>query len=220
MSHRCQATHGEKIVTGASDNQKGEAESGTSLGLLERARARDRAAWERLARLYSPLVDCWCRQAGLQDADAADVRQEVFLAVACGINDFRRDSAGGTFRGWLRGITRHKIGDRWRRARLGQEGAGGSDAYQQFLQLPAEGPDDSPKPSPPEEVDILYRRALDLIATDFEESSWKAFWKVVVEGQRPADVAADLNMTINAVYLAKSRVLARLREEFRDLIEQ
>jgi RNA polymerase sigma-70 factor, ECF subfamily len=206
-------------VTGASDKQMGEAGSATSLSLLERARARDAAAWDRLARLYSPLVDGWCRQAGLQDADAADVRQEVFLAVAGGINEFRHDAAGGTFRGWLRGITQHKIGDHWRRTRAGQAGAGGSDAYQQFLQLPAEGPDDSQNPSPPEEINILYRRALELMATDFEEHTWKAFWRVVVEGQRPAAVAADLNVTANAVYLAKARVLARLREEFRDLID-
>jgi RNA polymerase sigma-70 factor, ECF subfamily len=207
-------------VTGPSDNQKEEVASATSLGLLERVRARDTAAWDRLVRLYSPLVDRWCRQSNLQDADAADVRQEVFLAVAGGIDEFRRDSAGGTFRGWLRVIARHKICDHWRRTQAGQAGAGGSDAYQQFLQLPAEGPDDSREPSPPEEVDILYRRALELIVTDFQDNTWKAFWRVVIEGQRPAAVAAGLNMTANAVYLAKARVLARLREEFRDLIDQ
>jgi RNA polymerase sigma-70 factor (ECF subfamily) len=204
-------------MTDANDNQKSEAADETSLSLLERARARDPAAWDRLARLYSPLVDHWCRQAGLQDADAADVRQEVFLAMASGIGEFRRDSAGGTFRGWLRGITRHKVCDHWRRA--GQRGAGGSDAYQEFQQLAAERLDDSRSPSPTEELDILYRRALELMATDFEASTWKAFWRVVVEGQLPAAVAADLGMTPNAVYLAKARVLARLREEFRDQID-
>jgi RNA polymerase sigma-70 factor (ECF subfamily) len=207
-------------VTGARDNQKGDTAGETSLGLLERARAGEAAAWDRLTRLYSPLVDRWCRQAGLQDADTADVRQEVFVAVSRGIDEFRRDAAGGTFRGWLRGITRHKIADYWRRTRAGQGGAGGSDAYQQFQQLPAEGPDDCQNPSPSEEVDILYRRALQLVVTDFQDHTWKAFWRVVVEGQRPAAVAADLNMTVNAVYLAKARVLARLRQEFRDLIDR
>ena len=204
-------------MTGSGDNPVGEGASGTSLGLLERARARDPAAWNRLAALYAPLVDRWCRQAGLQDADAADVRQEVLLAVARGLDGFRHDAAGGTFRGWLRGITRHKIADHWRR--VGPVGAGGSDAFEQFLQLPAEGTSDSPE-APPEERDLLYRRALDLVATDFTEATWKAFWRVVVEGQRPAAVAADLGLTVNAVYLAKARVLARLREEFRDLIDQ
>jgi RNA polymerase sigma-70 factor (ECF subfamily) len=193
-------------VTGASDNQKEEVNGTTSLGLLERARSHDAAAWDRLVQLYSPLVDRWCRQASLQDADAADVRQEVFLAVARGLDHFRRDSAGGTFRGWLRAITQHKIVDHWRRTRPGQVGAGGSDADEQFRQLPAEGSDDSPDPAPAEEIDVA-------------ESTWKAFWRVVVEGRCPAEVAAELHVTTNAVYLAKARVLARLREEFHDLLD-
>jgi RNA polymerase sigma-70 factor (ECF subfamily) len=205
-------------VTEPSDIQKGDSAGATSLGLLERARSHDAAAWDRLVRLYSPLVERWCRQATLQDADAADVGQEVFLAVARGLDDFRRDPAGGTFRGWLRAITRHKIANHWRRARPGQA-AGGSDAYEQFRQLPAAGHEDPSDPATAAEIDVLYRRALDLLATDFEETTWQAFWRVIVEGQRPADVAADLNVTPNAVYLAKGRVLGRLREEFRDLID-
>jgi RNA polymerase sigma-70 factor (ECF subfamily) len=187
--------------------------------LLERARAHDPAAWDRLVQLYSPLVERWCRQASLQDADTADVRQEVFLAVDSGLDDFRRDSAGGTFRGWLRGITRHKIANHWRQNRPGRAAAGGSDAYEQFQQLPADGREDPSDPATVEEIEVLYRRALDLLVTDFEEGTWKAFWRVVVEGQRPAEVAADLKVTTNAVYLAKARVLTRLREEFRDLID-
>jgi hypothetical protein len=74
-----------------------------------RARARDASAWERLIALYEPLVCHWCRRAGLQEADAADVRQEVFLAVSRGLADFRRDGGAGTFRGWLRVITRNKV---------------------------------------------------------------------------------------------------------------
>jgi RNA polymerase sigma-70 factor (ECF subfamily) len=205
-------------VTEARDNKKGGAAGATSLGLLERARAHDPAAWDRLVQLYSPLVDRWCRQASLQDADADDVRQEVLMAVARGLDNFRRDAAVGTFRGWLRAITRHKIANHWRRTPPGQA-AGGSDAYEQFQQIPAQGSEDTPDPATAEETDVLYRRALHLLATEFEEGTWKAFWRVVVEGQRPADVAADLNVTRNAVYLAKSRVMTRLREEFRDLID-
>jgi RNA polymerase sigma-70 factor, ECF subfamily len=206
-------------MTGPSDKENREAASATSISLLERARAGERAAWDRLASLYSPLVDRWCHQAGLQDADTADVRQEVFLAVACGIDNFRRDFAGATFRGWLWGITRHKITDHWQRKGASPVGEGGSDAYEKLQEVPVEEARDSQKPPPPEEVNILYRRALELIVTDFTDHTWKAFWGVVVDGRRPAAVAADLNMTLNAVYLAKARVLARLREEFRDLID-
>jgi RNA polymerase sigma-70 factor (ECF subfamily) len=67
---------------------------------------------------------------------------------------------------------------------------------------------------------MLYRRALELMQRDFEERSWQAFWRVVIEGQNPKEVAAQLQMTPNAVYLAKGRVLARLREEFAGVIDR
>jgi DNA-directed RNA polymerase specialized sigma24 family protein len=107
-------------MTGAGDKHMGDDTSSTSLSLLERARGSDVAAWGRLVGLYTPLVDRWCRQAGLQDADAADIRQEVFVAVARGLAAFRRKAKNDTFRGWLRVITRHKLCDYWRRRPPGQ----------------------------------------------------------------------------------------------------
>jgi RNA polymerase sigma-70 factor (ECF subfamily) len=190
----------------------GESGGSTSLGLLERVRAKDAAAWERLASLYAPLVEHWCRRAGLQAADAADVRQEVFVSVARKVADFRRDRAGDTFRGWLRRITQNKLRDHGRKRR-GAPATGGA--------LPPEhsAPPEGAEEAGAEEVGILYRRALELLRREFEERSWQAFWRVVIDGQKPRDVAADLRMTANAVYLAKGRVLARLREEFAGAIE-
>jgi RNA polymerase sigma-70 factor (ECF subfamily) len=206
-------------VTEPAVNPTEPASGATSLGLLERAKSRDREAWERLASLYAPLVDRWCRQAGLQEADAADVRQEVFLAVSRKIGDFRRDRPGDTFRGWLRIITQHKISDQ-RRQKQGQPvGIGGTDAGQQLAQTPSRDQDESEEAAVSEEARLLHRRALELVARDFEERTWQAFWRVVIDGHSPADVAEALAMTTNAVYLAKARVLARLREEFRDLLE-
>jgi RNA polymerase sigma-70 factor, ECF subfamily len=191
----------------------------TSATLLERARARDQSAWQRLVDLYEPLILHWCRQARLEPADAADIKQEVFLAVSGHIAAFRRSEAGDTFRGWLRTITRNKIRDHLRRALPNHAQTGGSDAYGELLNLHSAEPPDGSEVESPDEVGVLYRRALELIVTDFEEVTWKAFWRVVVEGQPPAGVAHDLAMSRNAVYLAKARVLQRLREEFKDLIQ-
>jgi RNA polymerase sigma-70 factor (ECF subfamily) len=169
-------------------------------------------------QLYSPLVEFWCQQMGLRDADVADVRQDVFVAVSCGLATFHHDSQSGSFRGWLRTITRRKVCDHWRRNQPSLMAAGGSDAYNQLLNVPAQEADDSDDVVAPVEQKILYRRALDLIATDFEANTWQAFWQVVIEGQRPAEVAAALHMSVNAVYLAKARILARLRGEFEELL--
>lgn len=187
----------------------------TSTSLLERARGQDKQAWERLVELYTPLVYSWCRRSGLQPADAADVGQEVFRAVARGLAGFRRDRAGDSFRGWLRTITLNKVRDFIDARRRCPPGAGGSEAAYEFEQLP----------EPESEADLsadrqlLYQRALEVVRTEFEERTWQAFWRVVVEDVPADEAARQLGTTVNAVYLAKSRVLRRLREEFADLIE-
>src|SRR5437764_1344254 len=86
----------------------------TPLSLLLRLKRDEQPAWERLVKLYTPLVYRWCRQHGVQAADAADVGQEVFQAVARRIHDFRRERPGDSFRGWLRTITRNKVRDYYR----------------------------------------------------------------------------------------------------------
>jgi RNA polymerase sigma-70 factor (ECF subfamily) len=208
-----------RIMTDPIVHSVSEGAGSTSLSLLERVRSKDQRAWERLVSLYTPLVDRWCRRDGLQDADTADVRQKVFMAVADHIGEFKREETSGTFRGWLRTITRNKVCDHWR-TEATKAATGGSDAYAQLLQVASAEPEDVPAGVESEDAGVLYRRAVELIATDFEERTWKAFWMVVVEDRLPVDAAAELGMSANAVYLAKARVLARLREEFAGLIDQ
>ncbi len=186
----------------------------TSPTLLERARARDQEAWRRLLYLYTPLLDFWCRRWGVQGSDADDVRQEVFQAVAAGLDGFRRDRPGDTFRGWLRGITHHKLLDLCRRRRAQPAAQGGTDAHRRLLDVPESPPPDEPE----EQLGDLYRRALELVRGEFEERTWQAFWRTAVDGQAPGDVAADMGVTPAAVRKAKSRVLHRLRREVGDLL--
>jgi RNA polymerase sigma-70 factor (ECF subfamily) len=186
--------------------------------LLLQVKAQNPAAWERLVSLYGPLVYRWCRHSGLQPADAADVGQEVFRAVARKVEDFRHGHAGETFRGWLRTITRNKVRDHLRASppeRTGIDGLESRGPSAQVLEadaMPHEGTQD-------EESRLIYHRAIGLIRTEFEERTWQAFWRVAVDGQSPIDAACDLRMSLNAIYLAKSRVLHRLREEFEELVD-
>lgn len=191
----------------------------TSITLLERVRARDQKAWERFVHLYSPLVYDWCRQAGLQEADAADVGQEVFRAVAGAIGGFRHDRQGDTFRGWLRTITRNKVHDFRRRCQAECPGTGGSDAQQRLQEIEEQQSSNSDEAGAAKERLLVYRRIVELVLADNEERTRQVFWRVVVEQQQPADVAGDLGISVNAVYLAKSRVLRRIREELAGLEE-
>jgi RNA polymerase sigma-70 factor (ECF subfamily) len=180
--------------------------------LLVRAQSQDQAAWQRLVSLYTPLVYRWCRMSGLQAADAADVGQEVFRAVARKIGEFRRDQPGDSFRAWLRVITRNKITDHHRQMPI--DVLGDSTAQTLIQQVPNEPP--TPE-ADAEEGSILFRKAVELIQTEFEERTWRAFWRTAIDGVEAAAVAGELEVTPNAVYLAKARVLRRLREEFADM---
>jgi RNA polymerase sigma-70 factor (ECF subfamily) len=188
----------------------------TSRSLLARVNQSDDAAWERLVALYTPLVWHWCRKLELPRQDAADVFQEVFRSVAAHVAEFRRDRPGDTFRGWLRTITRNKVHDYFRLQKRQPRAPGGSEAKAWWDQVPEPESRESDADAD-ERYDLLFHRALALIKAEFQERTWLAFWRVVVEGQAPQAVAQDLNMSPGSVRVAKCRVLHRLRLELGDL---
>jgi RNA polymerase sigma-70 factor (ECF subfamily) len=190
-------------------------DGGTSQTLLQRLRDNEADAWQRLVRLYGPLVRYWCVRWGLPPEDADDVSQEVFHALAGALPGFRREQPGATFRGWLRGVTRNKL-LRFLRDNRQPRGAGGTDALLLLQGLADEAP---PEDDPPVELNALYRRALELVRGEFEERTWRMFWQTAVDGRNVGNVAADLQVSHAAVRKAKSRVLHRLKEELGELIE-
>jgi RNA polymerase sigma-70 factor, ECF subfamily len=190
----------------------------TSLSLLERAKAKDPHAWQRLVQLFGPLVGDWCRRSGLDEHDAADLMQDVFRSVSASIERFRREKAGDSFRGWLWGVTRNRLRDHFRKNAERVAAVGGSEAQVRMSDVPDLEPacDDL---SSVASRGGLVRTALELIRGEYEDRSWQAFWRVAVEGQSPADVAKDLGMSVFAVYQVKYRLSQRLRQELGDLIE-
>jgi RNA polymerase sigma-70 factor (ECF subfamily) len=191
--------------------------SSISSTLLEQLRARRPDAWRRLVDLYGPVVYRWARQLGIGETDAADVVQEVFCAVSGQVAGFRRNGSKDSFGGWLRTITRNKVCDHFRKRQASPNAEGGTEAYRRLLEH-AESAD--PATVEPLRTDSRFpRRLLDLIRVEFENRTWEVFERLVVNGQSPSDVAADMNLRLPAVYKAKSRVLRRLREQLRDLTE-
>ena len=191
--------------------------SATSRSLIDRLKAEDAEAWDRLVVLYGPLVYRWCRRWDLRHQDIPDILQDVFQAVAAHIATFRKERDGDTFRGWLRTIARNKVHDHFRRIGREPGGVGGTDAQIQLASLPDARFDEDD--DPPEETAerLLIRRGLDLIRDEFEERTWKAFWGTSVDGRETQEVALELRMSPGAVRVAKSRVLRRLREELGDV---
>lgn len=183
----------------------------TRASLLVRLRdGADAEAWRQFVDLYAPLIYGQSRKRGLQDADAADVTQEVFRAVAGALQALHYDPRRGSFRGWLYTVTRNKINDF--RDRQKRHAA---------LELPEE------PPARDEEAgwERDYQRrvlawAAGQVRGEFKEATWRAFWLVAVEGKNGEEAAGELGMSVGAVYVAKSRVLARLKECVRELEEE
>jgi RNA polymerase sigma-70 factor (ECF subfamily) len=191
----------------------------TSTSLLERIRNRDQDAWSRTVALYTPLVCHWCARRGVVGPDADDLAQEVFQAALTGLDRFRRDRPGDSFRAWLGGITRNVLRTHLQRQGAQPQARGGTDALVRLRDVadrpsPADSEEDEPS-----EARALYRRALDLVRGDFEERTWQMFWQTGMEGRAPTEVAAEMGVTPAAVRKAKSRVLHRLKQEVGDLLD-
>ncbi len=146
----------------------------TSTTLVKQAKLNQGDAWDRLTQLYTPLIYRWCRGANLRPADAADVTQEVLRTLSVRLADFDHDQPGASFRGWLRAITRNKIGDQLRRLRGQPQARGGTDAQRALSELPA-----TDEPSSADdlatECGLLLRGALELVRAEFEPRTWRAF---------------------------------------------
>lgn len=187
-------------------------DASTSSSLLQRVKGGEADAWDRLARLYTPLVYTWCRSFQLSVEDTADIAQEVFRAVHSGLSTFRHDQVEHSFRAWLWTITRNRIHDHFRACGQTPEARGGSDAYRRLQEI-AEPSSTLSADVQENPFDELAQRAIRLMRQDFEEPTWQAFWRTAIDDQPVADVARELGLSAAAVYQAKSRVLRRLREE-------
>ena len=193
--------------------------SQTSITLLERVKSQEQDAWASLVHLYAPLVYRLCRVAGIPTNDASDVVQEVFRAVSRNIDKFQRDRPGYSFRAWLLTISKNKIRDHFRQMAKRPAAVGGTDMQAIVQQVPELTWESSPDGSNFDSDSDLMRRAIQLVRNDFAESTWQAFWCVTIDGRSTDVVAEQVGMSKWSVYQAKSRVLARIRNELQGLIE-
>jgi RNA polymerase sigma-70 factor (ECF subfamily) len=172
-------------------------------------------AWQEFVRLYGPVVYGFARKRGLQDADAADLMQEVMRSVSGAIGRLEYDRNQGTFRGWLFTIARNKVFN-FLSARKIRPQASGDSSTNRLL-------DSKPEPSDGVETwELEYQRrlaalAMDRIKSEFQATTWQAFWLTAVQGVAVSEVAQQVGLSPGAIYVAKSRVLARLKSEVQAL---
>jgi RNA polymerase sigma-70 factor (ECF subfamily) len=191
----------------------------TSVSLLERLRLYpDPPSWQRLVDLYTPLIRSWLQRHGVQSADADDLVQEVMGVLIRELPGFEHDRRTGAFRRWLRGITVNRLRVFWRSRRAQEIVVGGTDFGLVLSQL------EDPESGMSRDWDLEHdrhvaRRLLEVIEPEFEPTTWQAFRLLVMEGKPTGVVAAEVGVSTNAVRIAKSRVLSRLRQEMQGLAD-
>jgi RNA polymerase sigma factor (sigma-70 family) len=185
----------------------------TPKSLLQRVQDGSHADdWRRLAELYTPFLERIVQHFGVFGADREDIVQDVLTIIVARVGDFRHNEQRGAFRRWLRTITVNRIRQISRSARQH------TNAAEALTSLPAT--DDELERLWDQEHDVwVVRRLLALLEPEFTASTWQAFCRQVMDGAPAAQVAAELSLSVNAVQVAKSRVLRRLREEARGLID-
>lgn len=191
----------------------------TQVSLLIRIRdGANHVAWQEFVRLYGPVVYGFARKRGLQDADAADLMQDVLRSVSGAISRLEYDRKQGTFRGWLFTISRNKVLNYYAARKSHPPAAGDSGAHRSLDNV-------ADRDGGAETWELEYQRriagiAMEKIKSEFQANTWQAFWATAVEGTSATEVAKLVGMSPGAVYVAKSRVLARLKTEVQALQSQ
>ncbi len=187
----------------------------TQASLLVRLNdARDADAWGQFVELYAPPVYAFARRHGLQDADAADLTQDVLRAVSGAFRRGDYDPRRGPFRAWLFTVVRNKLRDFLAARARHAQGSGDTAALERLAAVPA--PDAGPAELWEQECQRrLFAWAAEQVRPRVQPATWQAFWRTAVDGASGQEVAAELGLTVAAVYLAKSRVMAALREQIR-----
>jgi RNA polymerase sigma-70 factor (ECF subfamily) len=192
----------------------------TSQSLLGRLlREESPGDWERFDHLYRPLLRSWLARQFLQPADVDDLVQDVLSVVVAKLSEFHHNGRSGAFRAWLRAILVGRTRELWRRRRNrpGDFGHGGLDEVLDQLE---QAESDLARRWDEEHDRFILSQALELIRPEFTPKTWDAFRRYALDGTPPAEVAAELGLTTNAVCIARSRVMRRLREETRDLLDE
>jgi RNA polymerase sigma-70 factor (ECF subfamily) len=197
----------------------------TSLSLLERVRhqsfgdngiiRRDNEAWNRLVELYTPLLFHWSLRTGLKESESEDLVQEIFAVLLSKLQTFERHR-DGSFRKWLQVVTVNKCKERFRRKHLpAANGHGDADPLSAVAD-----PNTLTIFWEDEYRQQLIQRAMQIMESDFSEKVWQSCWRHVLQNRPAAEVAEELGITANAVRVYSSRVLARLRTELRELLDE
>lgn len=191
----------------------------TSITLLDSLRDTENPdGWQRLCLLYQPLLVAWLKKYDVQSCDADDLTQEVLMSVCKSLNSFEHSGRPGAFRAWLKSILVNRLRNFWRTRNRKPQSPGGSSIEERLLQL--EDPASQLSQLWDQQHDLfVMKRLLELTKRYFSAESWEVFVRVAVQGESAETVALERGVSLNSIFIAKSRILRRLRTEAAGLVD-
>jgi RNA polymerase sigma factor (sigma-70 family) len=184
----------------------------TSRTLLERLRnPHDPHAWRGWLHVYEPWLRDWLGRHHFQPADTDDLLQNILVVVSRKLSTFVHNGQAGAFRAWLRNILVREVRSFWRQHQP-------ADVSSDWLDRLEDGSSEQSRQWDREHDQQVLRRLLATIQADFEPASWEVFRLLVLEDRPAAEVAQRTGMKPNAIYVVKSRILQRLRQEVGGLV--
>ena len=190
----------------------------TSRTLIASVQQQQEGAWERFVEVYEPAISAFLRAKGVQDADADDILQETLRGVAKGIANWQADPQRGTFHNWLFTLTRRKLVDFWRRQAGQPQGSGDTE-----MQVRLDAVEDHRSDADIWNLEYerrLFQYAAQQVSGEVDSATWQAFWLTAVAGETPSEVASKLGIRVGSVYVARTRVMRRLRDRIAELDDQ
>lgn len=188
----------------------------TPVSLLARLKCdNDATDWQRFVNLYVDLIRRWFIRAGIPTHELDDLLQDCMVSLMKGIKQFEHNGRPGAFRCWLKSVVVHRAASWFRSYRSRREFA--------FAGLPSEFASIEDQMLPleweKEHDDYVLQKLLRIVKADVSETTWVAFYRQAFENVQPTSLASELGISENAVLLAKSRVLRRLRKLAEGLID-
>lgn len=199
-------------------NQQSDSDLETSMGLMRLASGNDPTAWEKIVRIYSPLIGYWCIRMNVARQDVDNIRQEVFVRLAASIGRFRKKAGeeGRSFRGYLRTITQNVVISEYRKRPV--KDLNGSSIFRLINNQTS----DAGRPSPGQlsmELAILHRRVIQVIERAFSSRDLNIFKASITQDRKASEIATDFGVSTNVVYQVRSRILSYIRDHFGDIME-
>lgn len=191
----------------------------TRRSLVARLQQNHEESWSEFVAIYQPAIYRLARKKGLQHADALDASQEVLSRVHRSIEAWDPDKSKGTFRGWLYRITANTSINVLKKLARHPQAVGDTHVGELLDRVPCSADEDTSL-FRAEYRRELFRFVANAVRGEFGEASWSAFWKTGIEGKDAKSVAAELGLSVGAVYTAKCRVLSRIRESAQRLFAE